>query len=64
MNQATLLNNQAHWTTELKPTHAELPLLSREESDLYLALKNNSYGQNIRLEQEFICYKDLIEALN
>lgn len=63
MNQATLLNHQAHWTTELKPTHAELSHLSHEEAELYLALKNNSFGQNIRLEQEFICYQDLIDAL-
>lgn len=64
MNQSTLLNHQAHWTCELKPTYAALTHLSHDESEFYLALKNNVYGQNVRLEQEFISYQDLVDALN
>lgn len=64
MNKITLLNHQTHWTKELKPTYAELPHLSNDETELYVALKNNFYGQNIRLEQEFIRYQDLLDALS
>jgi hypothetical protein len=54
MNESTLLNHQAHWTEERKPTCAELIHLSPQEMKLYEALKNNTFGNNIRLEQEFI----------
>lgn len=64
MDRMTLLNHQAHWTKEIKPTYAKLPHLSQEEAELYLALQNNVYGPNIRLEQEFIDYNDLLNALN
>jgi hypothetical protein len=62
MDEATLLDHKAHWTREDKPTNAVLTHLSNEEATLYDALINNVYGQNIRLEQEFINYLDVLKV--
>lgn len=63
MNESTLLNHQAHWSKEHKPTSAELIHLSVQERELYQALKNNTYGDNVRLEQEFINYNVFLQDL-
>jgi hypothetical protein len=62
MDEATLLDHKAHWTREDKPTNAVFTHLSNEEATLYDALINNVYGQNIRLEQEFINYLDVLKV--
>lgn len=63
MNETTLLRHQAHWTKEQKPTQAELTCLSSDETELYHALKNNTYGLQVRVEQEFINYQTLLQNL-
>jgi hypothetical protein len=63
MDKETLLNHRSHWTQEPKPTHAELKHLTDEESELYIALKNNQYGDHVRLEQEFVSYAALCAVI-
>jgi hypothetical protein len=53
MDEETLLSHQALWVEEKEqhPTDT-LPLLTASEQDLYQSLKQNKWGQNVRLEQE------------
>ena len=55
MDEATLLSHRELWVEE-KTQHAsiELPLLTSSEQTLFQSLKNNVWGQRIRLEQERI----------
>ena len=55
MNEAALLSHRQLWVTEkVQVASAELPKLTVDEQKLYQALKNNVFGQNVRLEQERI----------
>lgn len=57
MDELTLHAFKDLWGKENQPHGAlELPLLTFEESKVYLALKRNSWGQNVRLEQERIAW--------
>ena len=57
MDEATLLEHKNLWVKEEKPcAAAELPNLTHDEQKLYKALKSGIWGQNIRLEQERICW--------
>ena len=57
MDKAVLLDYRDLWVKEEKPCAAvELPLLTNDEQELYTSLKTNKWGQNIRLEQERICW--------
>jgi hypothetical protein len=53
MDESTLMSHRDLWVQE-KNQHAkeELSLLSGPEQSLYQSLKNNKFGENIRLEQE------------
>jgi hypothetical protein len=55
MDESTLMDHRDSWVEEKDP-HAsiELPLLTRTEQELYLSIKSNIYGQQVRLEQERI----------
>ncbi len=59
MDTNTLLTHQAHWTTEAKQSRAELVHLTAEERALYVDLQTNKFGNNIRLEQEYILFDRL-----
>lgn len=59
MDEQTLLAHKAHWTTEQKPSNAVLKHLHPDEAALYAILKQNHFGENIRLEQEYIQYDAL-----
>jgi hypothetical protein len=63
MNRETLLAHQAHWVTENSPTLYDLPNLTAEEAALFDELRNNRIGQLIRLEQEYIIFDVLVQAL-
>ena len=63
MDKETLLSHSSHWSQDLKPTYAELKHLTSEESELYIALKNNQYGNHVRLEQEFVSYTTLLKRI-
>ncbi|MFF2317504.1 Wadjet anti-phage system protein JetD domain-containing protein [Arthrobacter sp. NPDC058097] len=54
MDEETLLAHRDFWTSEPSPSPAGLTRLSAEESTLYEALGNDTYGPAVRLEQELI----------
>lgn len=55
MDEETLLRHKALWVDEAaQHSAAELTLLTEEEQQLYRDLKQQRWGQNVRLEQERI----------
>ncbi len=61
MDRETLLSHLPHCGIEKTPaTAGSLPFLDKAESELYLELKTDRIGANLRLEQEFICYDRII----
>ncbi|WP_458113492.1 DUF2220 family protein [Arthrobacter sp. R1-13] len=54
MDEATLLEHRNVWGNEPQPTTAALTRLTEDESALYQALGNRTFGQAVRLEQELI----------
>ena len=55
MDEETLLRHQALWVDEAaQHSAAELTLLTEQEQQLYRDLKQQRWGQNVRLEQERI----------
>jgi len=65
MDEVTLLNHRTLWVEE-KNQHAstELPLLTDTELKLFMSLKNNVFGQQVRLEQERICWEKAWKQLS
>ena len=58
MDETTFLQHQLLWGFEDKKRHLsdELPQLTKEEHELYSNLKKQSWGVNLRLEQEKISW--------
>ena len=57
MDKQTLFAHRDLWVQEKdQSASSELPLLTNEEQEIFLSLKNNTWGQQIRLEQERICW--------
>ncbi|MDQ6993003.1 MAG: DUF2220 family protein [Mariprofundus sp.] len=63
MDRSTLLAHREQWIEEPRPQLRDLPRLTLEEAALYDALRHNSLGQQVRLEQESILYTHLQRAL-
>ncbi len=68
MDEAILRNHQDLWVEEKDQHAAEtLPLLTDPEQSVYQAIKHNTWGQNVRLEQERIdwdvAWKTLQQAI-
>jgi hypothetical protein len=64
MDEETLLSNKDLWGEEREQHSAEsLPLLSIPELTVYQALKQNRWGQYVRLEQERIAWDTAWNAL-
>lgn len=65
MDQETLFFCKEHWGKEDKKIHPaeKLPNLSEAEQKIYHALKNNTWQETLRLEQEKIPYDYWIERL-
>ena len=63
MDETTLLAHRTFWVREDRPFLGDLPHLSDAERSLFEALKDNRYGDRIRLEQERIAYSQLLTAL-
>ena len=63
MDQRTLLAHRALWGAEMQPETGTLTRLNSEESALYDQLRQNHWGERIRLEQERIGFDFLREAL-
>ena len=64
MDRATLLSHKAHWTKEKSAVPTVPAGLTGDEKALMKDLIENRYGENIRLEQEFILYFRLQECLD
>jgi len=57
MDEQTLFAHKDLWVQEKDQCNSsELPLLTKSEYELFLSLKNNTFGQQVRLEQERICW--------
>ena len=63
MDQKTLLNHQPLWGVEVQPETGTLVRLNAEESALYDQLRQNHWGERVRLEQERIRFDFLLEVL-
>ncbi len=64
MDSATMLAFSPLWSSEASQNGAAaLALLTSEEQAVYRALKDNAWGQNVRLEQERIAWPAVLEAL-
>ncbi|MGI6657142.1 MAG: DUF3322 domain-containing protein [Desulfobulbus sp.] len=63
MDQQTLLAHRALWGVETQPETGPLARLNAEESALYDQLRQNHWGERIRLEQERIGFAFLHGAL-
>ena len=64
MDEATLLSHQELWVEEKEQsTSTELPLLTDTEQMLFQSLKNSTWGQHVRLEQERIRWDEAWKVL-
>jgi len=63
MDESTLLSHRRHWVKEPRPTRVDLPYLELPEQRLYDKLRDNQFGESLRLEQEYIRYVWLEKAL-
>jgi hypothetical protein len=63
MDRATLLAHRDRWTHEPKPSRRALDRLEPHEREVYGGLGNDSFGENVRLEQERIGMKHLLREL-
>lgn len=65
MDEETLLKHKRLWVTEHEQhTALSFDELTQEESKVYEGIKNNRWGENIRLEQERIHWEYAKEILN
>jgi hypothetical protein len=63
MDQQTLLDHRPLWGAEATPETGALARLTSEESALYEQLRQNHWGDRLRLEQERIGFEFLCEVL-
>jgi hypothetical protein len=57
MDEQTLFAHRDLWVIEKSQSaSSELPMLTNKEREIFLSLKNNVWGQQVRLEQERICW--------
>ncbi len=63
MDRETLLAHRELWGVEDRPESADLPNLNSDEKGLYQELRENRWGERVRLEQERIGFKFLKRAL-
>lgn len=63
MDKHTLLAHQSFWTHEMKPETRPLARLTGTERQLYEMLGNNTFGDQIRLEQERIGFNHILKSL-
>nr|WP_262508882.1 DUF2220 domain-containing protein [Ursidibacter maritimus] len=63
MDSEMLLAHKSFWSKEAKQQTGELRYLTEAENELYAALVNNTFGDNVRLEQEFVGFDKIKVAL-
>lgn len=64
MDQITLLSYQDNWVTEDKTVVRPMPALRRAELECYEDLISNKHGRNLRLEQEYIPFAQVLAKLH
>ena len=64
MDQLTLLSYQDNWVTEEKTVVQPMPALRRAELECYEDLISNKHGRNLRLEQEYIPFAQVLAKLH
>jgi hypothetical protein len=62
MDEATLLAHRPQWGTEPDPTSAALADLTAAEQSLYHSLRNGTFGERLRLEQELVSFASVTAA--
>ncbi|MCF8080586.1 MAG: hypothetical protein K9K88_15005 [Desulfobacterales bacterium] len=63
MDKETLMRHRPFWGIEPRPESRELPRLTPEESQLYDDLRFDRLGKRLRLEQERIGFKWVLERM-
>jgi hypothetical protein len=63
MDRHTLLEHRVLWGVEAQPETANLARLNTEESALFDQLRQNNWGERVRLEQERIGFDFLLDVL-
>ena len=63
MDKETLMSHRSFWDVEPRPESRELPRLTPEESELFDDLRFNRLGKHLRLEQERIGFKWVLERM-
>lgn len=63
MDESTIEQNQAYGVTESAPCADSLDYLTENEQQAYQSLLSNSHGINMRIEQEFIPFVQMLTAL-
>jgi hypothetical protein len=63
MDEETLLAHRDAWAQEPSQSRAALARLTAEETALYEALGNDTYGPAVRLEQELISWDWALKQL-
>ena len=64
MDQKTLLRYQDNWVTEEKTVVQPMPALRRAELECYEDLIAHKHGRNLRLEQEYIPFAQVLAQLH
>ena len=65
MDEATLLAHRALWGREPSPyPEADLPHLTRGERAVFEQLRAQTWGENVRLEQERLPWPEALRALH
>ena len=63
MDRQTLLHHRSLWGVDTQPETATLARLTAEENALFDQLRQNHYGNRVRLEQERIGFDFLLDVL-
>ena len=63
MDRDTLLSHRDHWGVEMKPCTARLAGLTEDEAEMYDDLQAGKIRPKLRLEQEFVRYSAIRDAL-
>ena len=63
MDEECLLAHRPEWGTEPDPTAAALANLTAAEQSLYHSLRNGTFGERIRLEQELVSFASVTAAV-
>jgi len=63
MDEETLLRHRALWSSEPKPFAGELTRLTPQEARCYAALRQDTYGAGVRMEQERIPFGEVARAV-